>query len=155
MVANLRIDDQQFEDFIHRVEPGLRRALFSVLGVDRGREATAEALAWAWEHWTEIAHIDNPTAYLFRVGQSKSRPHLVAPIFVREEWHEPWIEPGLGHALAKLTESQRTAVVLIHGFGWTMKEVGDLSGIKVTTVQNHLERGLKHLRAALEVEDHA
>jgi len=44
-------DEQEFEELKRRVEPGLRRALFSVLGIDRGREATAEALAWAREHW--------------------------------------------------------------------------------------------------------
>jgi len=41
-------DEQEFEEFMRRVEPGLRHSLFSVLGIDRGREATAEALAWAW-----------------------------------------------------------------------------------------------------------
>jgi DNA-directed RNA polymerase specialized sigma24 family protein len=50
-----------------------------------------------------------------------------------------------------LTESQRTAVVLVYGFGWTMAEVAELTGIKVTSVQNHLDRGLKKLRAALKV----
>jgi hypothetical protein len=46
--------DHEFEAFVARVEPGLRRALFAVLGLDRGREATAEALAWAWEHWSQV-----------------------------------------------------------------------------------------------------
>jgi len=54
-----------------------------------------------------------------------------------------------------LPEKQRIAVVLIHGYQWTMREVGDLLGIRVTTVQNHLERGLRSLRAAMEVTNHA
>ncbi len=60
-------------------------------------------------------------------------------------------EPGLVPALSALTEPQRTAVVLVHGFGWTMKEVGDMTGVKVTSIQNHLDRALKKLRAALQV----
>lgn len=60
-------------------------------------------------------------------------------------------EPGLVPALVALTEAQRTAVVLVHGFGWTMKEVGEMTGVKVTSVQNHLDRALKKLRIALKV----
>ena len=76
-------------------------------------------------------------------------------MFVRSEWGDPVVEPRLGDALAELSEGQRTAVVLIHGFGWTMREVAELNGISVSTVQTHLERGLKNLREALEVEDRA
>ncbi len=64
---------------------------------------------------------------------------------------DPAFEPGLLPALSQLTEAQRTAVVLVHGFGWTMKEVGDMTGVKVTSVQNHLDRALRKLRAALKV----
>ena len=64
---------------------------------------------------------------------------------------EPWVEPHLGSALAGLTERQRLAVVLVHGFGWTLREVAELAGIRVTSVQNHLDRGLRHLRDELGV----
>lgn len=148
-------DHQEFEAFVRAVEPGLRRALFSVVGIDRGRDATAEALAWAWEHWGRVQRMDNPTAFLFRVGQSRIRTRLTPPMFERSEWQEPVVEPGLGRALQQLSESQRTAVVLIHGFGWKLREVAELRGTKVTTIQTHMERGLEKLRAALEVQDHA
>jgi RNA polymerase sigma factor (sigma-70 family) len=58
-------------------------------------------------------------------------------------------EPGLAPALRALTARQRSAVVLVHGFGWSMREVAELTGTKVTTVQNHLERGLAKLRRTL------
>lgn len=145
----------EFEGFMARVEPGLRRALFSVLGLDRGREATAEALAWAWEHWPQVQKMDEPTGYLFRVGQSRSRTRRTPAVFVRSDWNEPLVEPGLGQALQNLTESQRTAVILVHGFGWHLREVAELTGVKVTSVQTHLDRGLKKLRTALEVDNHA
>lgn len=145
----------EFEAFVSEVEPDLRRALFAVCGLDRGREATAEALAWAWENWDRVRAMDNPRGYLFRVGQSRTRRKKSRPVFVRHEWQEPVVEPYLGEALSELSESQRVAVVLVHGFGWTMREVGELTGAKVTTIQTHLERGLKRLRAALEVHDRA
>jgi DNA-directed RNA polymerase specialized sigma24 family protein len=146
---------KDFEEFVLRVEPGLRRSLFAVLGVDRGREATAEALAWAWEHWSQIDGMHNPTGFLFRVGQSRSRSRKVRPIFVRDDWNEPLVEPHLGIALAGLTDAQRTAVILVHGFGWTLREVAELNGIKVPSVQTHLERGMHKLRISLEVEERA
>ncbi len=65
------------------------------------------------------------------------------------------MEPALGPALAGLTEPQRTAVVLVHGFGWKLREVAELTGTKIPTVQRHLERGLRNLRIVMEVHDHA
>ena len=146
--------EAEFETFVFIAEPALSRALIASLGIERGREATAEALAWAWEHWTEVKTMENPTGFLFRVGQSRSRRRK--SIFegsVRNAWHEPLIEPKLGVALGRLTDNQRIAVVLIHGFMWTFQEVGDLLQVKVTTVQNHLERGLTKLRRELKVDD--
>ena len=60
----------------------------------------------------------------------------------------------LGPLLAQLSDRQRVAVVLVHGFGWTLREVAELTNTKVTTVQNHLERGLAQLRRGLEVTQH-
>jgi DNA-directed RNA polymerase specialized sigma24 family protein len=57
--------------------------------------------------------------------------------------------------LAGLTDAQRTAVILVHGFGWTLREVAELNGIKVPSVQTHLERGMHKLRISLEVEERA
>ena len=70
--------------------------------------------------------------------------------FAAGDGHEPVFEPGLAPALKTLTARQRTAVVLVHGFGWTLREVAELTGTKVTTVQNHLERGLAKLRHTLQ-----
>jgi len=147
--------EQEFETFLRHVEPNLRRAHFAAFGIERGREATAEALAWAWEHWHRIKAMDNPGGYLFRVGQSRTRERKEPSLFVRQEWREPWIEPALGSALAELSEQQRLAVVLVHGFGWTMRDVAELTGTKVPTVQTHLDRGLTRLRTYLEVDEHA
>ena len=81
-------------------------------------------------------------AFLFRVGQSSTRKKKAPVIFDGcDEYTEPWVEPGLGPALATLTEHQRVAVVLVYGLSWTLREVADLTGTRVTTVQNHLERG--------------
>jgi DNA-directed RNA polymerase specialized sigma24 family protein len=148
-------DTRDFEAFFEEVEPLLRRAHFAVFGLERGPEATAEAFAWAWETWPRARDLDGPVGYLFRVGQSRTRRRRFRPVFTPELVDDPLIEPKLGSALAELSEAQRAAVVLVYSFGWTLREVAELRGVKVTSVQTHLERGLRRLRAALEVTTHA
>lgn len=58
------------------LEERLFVAFTARLGPDLGREVTAEAMAWAWEHRTKLESMKNPAGYLFRVGQSKSRKFL-------------------------------------------------------------------------------
>ena len=146
------VDADGFADWYQRVEPALRRALCAAYGPDRGREATAEALAWAWGHRDRLDDLQNPLGYLYRVGQSRTRIRRIRILPSRSEWQEPWIEPRLARGLASLTERQRVAVVLVHCYGWTLREVADLLGVKVTTVQNHVERGLDRLRLVLGVD---
>jgi DNA-directed RNA polymerase specialized sigma24 family protein len=146
---------QKFERFVSEVEPRLRNALVAAYGSDRGRDATAAALGWAWEHRDQLEKLENNVAFLFRVGQSSTRRRKEPVIFTRSEATEPWVEPGLSRALAALSERQRVAVVLVYGLSWTLREVAEVTGIGVTSVQNHLERGLRNLRASMAVTDHA
>ena len=147
-----RVDD--FEAFVVDVEPRLRRALVAAYGPERGREATAEALAWAWEHWQRCRSMEHPVAFLFRVGQSRSRRRKEGVLPWVDSVSAPWIEPKLATALTQLTPNQRVSVVLVHGFQWHLREVAELLGIKTTTVQSHVERGLAHLHHALEGASH-
>jgi DNA-directed RNA polymerase specialized sigma24 family protein len=147
--------DEPFESFFERAEPRLRRALVAAYGVDAGREAAGDALSYAWEHWAKVRTLKNPLGYLYRVGQSSTRRRKTAIVFARPDGHDPWVEPKLAVALASLTERQRLAVVLVHGYGWRPAEVADVTGLRVPTVQTHATRGLVRLRHALEVHDHA
>ena len=145
----------EFEAFVLAAEPPLRRALVTAYGYEDGREAAAEALAYAWEHWARVREMTNAPGYLYRVAQSSAargrRWRQPAPLLTLPPGTEHSFEPGLPRALASLPERQRVAVVLVHGFGYTLREVADLTGIKITTVQNHLERGLRRLRDRLGV----
>jgi DNA-directed RNA polymerase specialized sigma24 family protein len=143
------VEHGEFTEFVEAVEPRLRRALVAAYGSDRGREATAEALAFAWERWTEVRVMQNPTAYLYRVGQSRTRSRRRPVLFQRSEPGEPIVEPRLAELVRSLSERQRTAVILVHGYGWTLREVAELTGTKVTTVQTHVERGLRRLQDGL------
>jgi RNA polymerase sigma-70 factor (ECF subfamily) len=56
----------------------------------------------------------------------------------------------LADALAQLPEDQRTAVELRHVQGWSVPDIGELTGRSVASVAGLLRRGLKRLRELLE-----
>ncbi len=121
----------EFEAFFADVEPRLRRALVAGLGGERGREAVAEAMGWAWEHWDRVRSMANPAAYLYRVGRSRTRGRRRPVVFtVPAVLSAPWVEPALVPALVALSEQQRVVVVLVHGYGWSQREVADLLGVR-------------------------
>jgi hypothetical protein len=121
-------------------------------GPDRGREATAEALAVAWERWDDVRVMANPVGYLFRVGQSRTRGRKPPALFCRPADSEVWVEPGLPKALGRLPERQRVVVYLVHAFGLPVSEVATLLELREPTVRTHLHRGLTSLRRSLKVD---
>jgi DNA-directed RNA polymerase specialized sigma24 family protein len=135
----------------------LRQVLVARYGWDLGMEAWHDAMAYSWEHQAELAEMTSPTGYLFRVAQTSVRRQL--------RWQRrvdlpqptpgvlPDIEPGLPAALSKLSRRQRVAVVLVHAHGWTHDEAAEVLGVSVSTLRNHLRRGLERLRAELGVND--
>ena len=142
-------DDEAFDTFVAEVEPRLRRALTALRGAETGQDATAEALAWAWANWARVKDMEHPVGYLYRVGSTRTRPrrertlHATAP----EDSHR--VEPGLARALSQLPERQRTAVLLVHGCGWTHQEVADALGLSRSSVGTHVERAMAQLRNEL------
>lgn len=143
--------------FVKDVEPRLSYAFAAAYGVEVGREATADALAYAWEHWSEVRGMENAGGYLYRVGQSSARRYRrTGPLFPAVVAAElPEVEPGLPAALNSLSEAQRTAVILVHVLEWTEREAADLLGVDRSTVRRHRDRGLAKLREALEVGTNA
>jgi DNA-directed RNA polymerase specialized sigma24 family protein len=141
----------EFSAFVTTAEPKLRRALVALCGAEEARDATAEALAYAWQHWDRVAGMQNPTGYVYRVARSRARPPRRRPAFPDVPSSLPEIEPGLPRALSELPERQRVAVLLVHGWDWTPGEVAEMLGVSVSTVRNHVARGLARLRGLLKV----
>ena len=150
-----RETEPAFAEFIRRAEQRLSFALAAAYGPDVGADATAEALGFAWEHWDRLVTMENPVGYLYRVGQSRARRYRRPrpPVCPPHPSPEPWVEPALPGALARLSRRQRVAVVLVVGFGWYLAEVADLLGVCGSSVQRHLDRGLLKLRASLGVDE--
>jgi RNA polymerase sigma factor (sigma-70 family) len=149
------VEAEGFEDFFLRCEPRVRAALTARYGPEHGRDAAAEALAWAYEHWDRAQHLEHPVAYLYRVGQSRTRRSRRRTPLLRvvHDPHSYEFDPRVPAALAALAERQRVAVLLVHGHDWPTAEVAALLGVSASTVSTHLARGLEALRTALEDRD--
>lgn len=146
-------DREAFTGFVKEAGPRLTQALVATLGGETGREMTAEALAYGWEHWDRVGHMDNPAGYLYRVGCNRGR-RLRRPLLLPDpapDGSDPLVEPGLPKALAGLTERQRVCVMLVHGAGLTLTEAANALGITAGSVSRHVERGVERLRRSLRV----
>ena len=145
---------ETFEAFVADAGGRLQDALGAMFGIHAGRDAAADALAYGWEHWDRVRVMDNPVGYLFVVGRDRARKErtsrrvVLSPIDVARA---PWVEPGLPEALALLPERQRTVVMLLYAFDWTMSEVADVLGISKSSVQSHENRAMRTLRRKLGV----
>lgn len=147
-----RVDS--FREFFEGTEARLRHALTASLGFEVGKEAAAEAFAYGWEHWDRVRTMDNPAGYLFAVGRDRGRRmrtsrRAVYPTIAHGR--APWVEPGLGPAMSALPEMQRTVILLLHGYQWTMSEVAHVLDISKASVQTHQTRGMRKLRRKLGV----
>lgn len=135
----------------------VRRALVSRYGPDIGAECTSEAARWAVEHPQRLTALDNPAGYLFRVGQTAAR-RLLRWRHRTFEWTnetqpfedgEP-LDDELFDALRQLSLDHRTAVLLVHGYGFTYRDVAEVLDVSEAAVTNYVHRGLKRLRKLLE-----
>lgn len=154
--AESDIDVDDFTRFVRDIEPRMRYALIAALGYDRGREATQDALVYAWEHWDRLRATENPSGYLYRVAKrralrTRKRP---LPLFEQPREVDP-PEPALEAALRSLSPRQRAAVYLVDAAGLTFQETADVLHVTRATVQTHRRRGLARLRKRLGVTSDA
>ena len=141
--------------FLADARPRLERALVARFGVDDGLEAAAEAFVFATENWDRLRAMANPVGYLYRVGQSRG-------MRLRGRWrqtglliHEPVttdtiVDLDLQRALMRLRPEQRIAIVLIHSHGYSYREAAEVLEIPVTTITNHVNRGMTRLRRIMK-----
>ena len=155
MTGDMETAESAFSVFAAETEPKVRRALVAAFGPDVGTDAAAEAMAVAWEKWSVVATRPNPAGYVWGIGRNAARKRLGGDrLFpAPDPQREPWIEPGLPAAIGRLTEQQRTAVILTSGYQWTFREVAELLDVAVSTVQAHVERGMVKLRDEMGVND--
>ena len=158
MMNTTRLDNRSviFTEFVERSESRLRRALIASYGPVVGREAAVDALAWAWEHWDRLDAMDNALGYLYRVGQTaarrllSARPTLALDHRTTEDAERSGVD--LTPYLAQLSDQQRAAVVLVHGYGISQRQTAEVLGLAISTLREHLRRGMNRLRTEMEHE---
>lgn len=147
---------RRFERDIPSLERTLSRAFAARYGLDVGAEVTAETIGFAWEHWERVVAMENPSGYLYRVGQSAARRHVRwarrrVDLPIEPRWDDaPAMQGDVFDALARLKPDHRVAVLLVHGYSFTYREVAALLGVSEAAVTNYVHRGLARLRSILE-----
>ncbi|MCB0966720.1 MAG: RNA polymerase sigma factor [Ilumatobacter sp.] len=153
------MDEPAFEELFRAVEAPLRRTLVAWYGPTLGRDAAQAAMEWAWAHRSRLDGIDNPAGYLFRVGQSHAKRELrqrsvpSAELASKSVESDSRFEPALSNAMEGLSDQQRSAVLLVHGYGYSFREAADAMDVSLSTLRTHIDRGMQRLRSHLEVHD--
>lgn len=149
-----------FEEF-YRAERSnvLRAVVFALDDVDLGVEATDEAMARAYERWSEVAAMRNKAGWVYRVAVNVGRNRLRRKLLERRKPVPPdrdrpdlegVADPAIARALAQLTLDQREVVVLRYHLDWAIDEIAEAIDIPAGTVKSRLHRALQRLETMLE-----
>jgi RNA polymerase sigma-70 factor (ECF subfamily) len=149
----------EFSEFYRATYVGLVAQLLAYCG-DRGeaQDAAQEAFARAWSRWSQVSALDDPRAWVTRVGYNLviSRWRRVAAAARTLVRHgppapEPEPDPGLTDtvaALRGLPEPQRRALAMFYLGGFSVLDIARLEGVPEGTVKARLSRG-RHALAAV------
>lgn len=147
-----------FEAFLTTARERLRRVLVARYGPEIGLDVMGDVEEWSWHHWDELREMHNPLGWLYRVAQSKARPHLrwnkraVFPTVMPELAHVDPDTASLHGQLAGLTDNQRICVLMVHAHGWTHAECAEVLDMSTAAVGNHVRRGLDRLRTDTTID---
>jgi RNA polymerase sigma-70 factor (ECF subfamily) len=158
-----------FHDFYVGSRDRVGRALAVTLGdADLAAESVDEAMARAYQRWSSVSGMDNPSGWVYRVALNLARSrirrltrrrHAVAVGGAASEVPEPDVlEPAILTALQALPVDHRSVVVCRLLLAWSEAETAQALGIRPGTAKSRLHRAtatlaqqLSHLRP----EDHS
>lgn len=155
-------DADSFDGFYRAHLDRIYRALALTLGNDTlAREAADEAMARAYARWGRVRDLDNPAAWVYRVGFNwatswwrkvrRERPALA-------DSREPAVAGPDADAIAartaleRLPIAQRAVVVCRVLLDLSTADTAAVLKVSEGTVKSRLSRGLDGLRAALTEE---
>jgi RNA polymerase sigma-70 factor (ECF subfamily) len=149
-------DGQTFEDFDRENRRNLERAIAARYPSDLAVESVADAMELAWPRWSRIRTTRNPVGYVYRIAERRAgrasrrrRWGFTSDIGGVVDPVDTATDVDLQAALDQLSLRQRQVVVLTQGWGLSYLETATLLGISVTSLRNHLDRGLARLRSEL------
>ena len=149
---------ERFAELFQAEYPGLVRELGLILG-DRAlaEDVAADGFVEVWRRWDRVSALDRPGAWVRRVALRKAgrarwrrgRRREVEASFESSSPNESGVDLDLVGALARLSEAQRTTVVMHHLGGWPTGDIAAMLGCADVTVRSHLSRGRQRLAELL------
>jgi DNA-directed RNA polymerase specialized sigma24 family protein len=145
-VATISVDE-----FLAEARPSLERALIARFGLRDGLDAAADAVEFAVVNWSRLRTMENPTGYLFTVGRTRAtraarRADRLTALVAEPITADSTVDVDLQRALMRLPWEQRVAVMLVHAHGHTYASAAEIMDVPVTSITNHVNRGLTKLR---------
>jgi RNA polymerase sigma-70 factor (ECF subfamily) len=151
-----------FDRLLGRLRPKLHRYCARMTGsVIDGEDIVQEAIVKAIEALSDSRSIANPEGWLFRIAHNaaldflRSRARRDAahsdqdPDMVVDETSLPddgQIAAASLRTFMRLPPAQRSCVILMDVLGYSLREVGDVTGISIPAVKAALHRGRARLR---------
>ncbi len=135
-----------------RFDSLVRLAYLMVGSQETARDLTQDAMVGVLRQWDRV---DEPDRYARRAVANACRSHQRRLALVRRHPVTPAApaELGageLGDALAKLSERQRTALLLRYWADLPESEIAGILGLRRGTVASLIHRGLAELRKVIE-----
>jgi len=136
----------EFAGFFDQEHARLLKALYFVTGSrEEAADLMQEAFLKLWERLDRLDHVEDPTAYLFRVAlngfrmRARAARRAAARIVTLKEGVDPFSEVELREDVRRmllgLAPRQRAAVVLLDLYGYDSEEAGRIMGIRPSTVR--------------------
>jgi RNA polymerase sigma factor (sigma-70 family) len=148
-----------FHDFYSGSRDRVGRALAVTLGdADLAAESVDEAMARAYQRWSSVSRMDNPSGWVYRVGLNLARSRMRRLTRRRRavvggaatEVPEPDVlEPAIVRALHALPVDHRSVVVCRLLLGWSEAETAEALGIRPGTAKSRLHRATTTLATQL------
>lgn len=154
------MSDEELARFVEGEYPRLVGFLSLHVG-DRhvAEELAQEALTRTCSHWKRVRWMDNPSAWVARVGLNLANSHYrrrAAERSAKERlgtrppqvWQEPENAVALREALKTLPPRTRAALALRFYLDLPFAEVADVMQVPVPTAKSLVRRGLQSLRGS-------
>jgi RNA polymerase sigma-70 factor, ECF subfamily len=152
--------------------PNLRAfALYLCGNAERADDLVQDTVVKAWQHLSSFTEGTNLRAWLFRILRNTFltdiRKQRMQVSIVNTETHDaeqvgiaPPQQQTLDHkdmlkALAKLSPSQRTAIILVGAEGFTYQEAAEICGCPVGTIKSRVNRARVELLELLKIDSAA
>jgi RNA polymerase sigma-70 factor, ECF subfamily len=163
------LDPEALDRLLVRLRPRLHRYCARMVGsVIDAEDIVQEASIKAIESFAGPTAIANPEAWLFQIVHNTAldvlRRRVRQPRFGDEEdlamvsdpndeVHQREAAAAALHAFMRLPVAQRSSVILKDVLGYSLDEIGGITGGSLAAVKAALHRGRERLRAAMEEPD--